>query len=254
MPQQCHCHSRMPQSPSDRSLSCSHIGEWGSRGLDDLLHVWQGIKDKPRTIQISQDILSIQYGMAEGQGPWFLPVGLTRTARKSVVRELTQRRMQGALVVLKLKWISSRARSGAVLGGSGEFSHLPPDSLALTPGAWKLYRSHIPSSKNAPTSVGKEGGNGKMRSLMLLPPTFQAGQVVSLFFFYFLGLPLRHVEVPKLGVELELQLQPLAYAIAIATRYLSHVCNLCHSSLGILNPLHESRDRTRIFMVPSRAH
>ena len=35
-------------------------------------------------------------------------------------------------------------------------------------------------------------------------------------FFFFLGLHLRHMEVPRLGVKLELQL--LAYTTAIATR------------------------------------
>ena len=38
-----------------------------------------------------------------------------RTAKKSVVKELTYRRMQGALVVLKLKWIPSWVRSGGEL-------------------------------------------------------------------------------------------------------------------------------------------
>ena len=37
------------------------------------------------------------------------------------------------------------------------------------------------------------------------------------------------MEVPRLGVESELQ--PLAYATATATWYLSHICNLHHSSL-----------------------
>ena len=45
-----------------------------------------------------------------------------------------------------------------------------------------------------------------------------------LSFLLFLGLLPRHMEVPRLGVELELQ--PPAYARAIATRDLSCVCNL----------------------------
>ena len=40
-------------------------------------------------------------------------------------------------------------------------------------------------------------------------------------FIFFLGLHLRHMEVPKLGVELELQL--LGYAIAIVTPDLSRL-------------------------------
>ena len=47
----------------------------------------------------------------------------------------------------------------------------------------------------------------------------------------------RHLEVPRPGVQLELQLQ--AYAIAIATQDLSHICELCCSSqqCWIFNPL-----------------
>ena len=43
--------------------------------------------------------------------------------------------------------------------------------------------------------------------------------------FFPLGSPLWRLEVPGLGVELELQL--LAYATASATPDLSHVCDLC---------------------------
>ena len=60
------------------------------------------------------------------------------------------------------------------------------------------------------------------------------------------------MEVPRLGVELELPL--LAYAIAIAMWDLSCVCDLYHSSWQhwILNPLREARDRTLILVDPSR--
>ena len=63
---------------------------------------------------------------------------------------------------------------------------------------------------------------------------------------------LRHTEVPRLGGQLQLQL--LAYTTVIATRDLSHICNLHHSSQQrqILNPLSKARDRTRNLMVPSR--
>ena len=46
--------------------------------------------------------------------------------------------------------------------------------------------------------------------------------------FCFLGLYLWHVEVPRLGVKLELQL--LAYTTATAMQDLSLVCDLHHSS------------------------
>ena len=56
------------------------------------------------------------------------------------------------------------------------------------------------------------------------------------------------MEVSGLGVEMELQLQ--AYATAIATLDLSHICNLCHSlwQHQILNPLSEARYQTCILM------
>jgi len=68
----------------------------------------------------------------------------------------------------------------------------------------------------------------------------------------FLGLHLQHMEVPRLGVQSELQL--LAYATATAMPDLSCVCKLHHSSWQsrILNPLSEARDRTCNLMVPSR--
>ena len=56
------------------------------------------------------------------------------------------------------------------------------------------------------------------------------------------------MEVPRLRVELELQL--LAYTTATATQDLSHVCDLPHSSWQhqILNPRSEARDRTHVLM------
>ena len=74
------------------------------------------------------------------------------------------------------------------------------------------------------------------------------------FFFAFLGQHLRHMEVPRLGVQLELQLP--VYTTATVTPDPSCVCDLQHSSQQsqILNPLSEARDRTRTFMVPSQIH
>ena len=59
------------------------------------------------------------------------------------------------------------------------------------------------------------------------------------------------MEVPRLGLRLEMQL--LAYAIAAATRDQSHVHSLHHSSwqCQIPNPLSEARDPTRILMDTS---
>ena len=60
------------------------------------------------------------------------------------------------------------------------------------------------------------------------------------------------MEVPRLGVQLELQLP--AYATVTAMLDLSRICDLHHSSWQhqILNPLSEARDHTQNLMVPSR--
>ena len=59
-------------------------------------------------------------------------------------------------------------------------------------------------------------------------------------FFVFLGPRLGHMEVPRLGVKLELNLP--AYTTAILE--LSCVCDLhlCSPQCQILNPLSEARD------------
>ena len=58
----------------------------------------------------------------------------------------------------------------------------------------------------------------------------------------FLGLYLQHMEVPRLGDELDPQWP--AYATATAMPDLNSVCNLHHSSQQrqSLNPLSEARD------------
>ena len=62
------------------------------------------------------------------------------------------------------------------------------------------------------------------------------------------------MKVPRLEVQSELQ--PLAYNIATATAISdpSHICDLHHSSWqhGILNPLSEERDRTCDLMDASQ--
>ena len=72
-----------------------------------------------------------------------------------------------------------------------------------------------------------------------------------LFFCFFLEPHLRHMEVPSLGIQSELQLP--ACARATATQDLSRICDLHHNSgqHGILNPLSEARDWTCNLMVPS---
>ena len=68
------------------------------------------------------------------------------------------------------------------------------------------------------------------------------------FFFFFLGPHLWHMEVPRVGVESELQLP--AYATASVTLDLSCIGDLHHSlqQCQILNPLSKARDRSPILM------
>ena len=56
------------------------------------------------------------------------------------------------------------------------------------------------------------------------------------------------MEVPRLGVDSELQLQ--AYTIAMETPDLNHICDLNHSLQQgqILNPLNRAWDQTRILI------
>ena len=80
--------------------------------------------------------------------------------------------------------------------------------------------------------------------------TQNISSLFSLFsFFFFLGPQPWHVEVPRLGISLELQLQ--AYATATTTSDLSHIYKLHHSSQQhqVLNSLSEARDQTCNLMV-----
>ena len=65
------------------------------------------------------------------------------------------------------------------------------------------------------------------------------------------GALLQHMEVPRLGVESELQLP--AYTTATATPDPSHLCNLRHNSrpCRILNPQREASDGTHLLMDTS---
>ena len=75
-----------------------------------------------------------------------------------------------------------------------------------------------------------------------------------IYLVFFLGLHPQQMDVPRLGVELDLQL--LAYAIATETQDPSCVCNLHHSSRQgqILNLLSEDRDRSCVLMVTGQIH
>ena len=74
------------------------------------------------------------------------------------------------------------------------------------------------------------------------------------FFLLFRATPVRHMELPRAGVEMELQL--LAYTTATATPDPSYFYDPQHSSQQhqILNPLSKARDQTCNLLVPSRIH
>ena len=75
----------------------------------------------------------------------------------------------------------------------------------------------------------------------------------SVFFWFcfvlFFWPYLQHMEVPRRGSELELQLP--AYTTAMVMWDPSHVCDLHHSSwqCQVLNPLREARNWTLVLMV-----
>ena len=73
--------------------------------------------------------------------------------------------------------------------------------------------------------------------------------LVFFFFFLLFRAAPRHIEVPRLRVESELQLP----AYTTATPDPSHVFNLCHSSQHhwLLNPQSEAKDQTHNLIVPS---
>ena len=74
------------------------------------------------------------------------------------------------------------------------------------------------------------------------------------FCLFVLGLHPQCMEVPRLGVESQLQLP--AYTTTTAMRDPSHICELHCSSqqCQILNPLMEAKDQTPILMDTSQVH
>ena len=103
------------------------------------------------------------------------------------------------------------------------------------------------------TQEGKEGIDFKTIWKDLGCSREENMSAIFLFFiFFFLGSHLLHVEVPRLGVKSELQLQ--VYTTATATPDPSCICNLHHSlqQHWILNPLSKARDGTHILMDTSQ--
>ena len=75
----------------------------------------------------------------------------------------------------------------------------------------------------------KRPGSWNIKRLQVIKKNqISQGFVVVVVVFCFLWLYLKHIEVPRLGVELEQQL--LAYATATAMPDQSCVCDIHHSS------------------------
>ena len=90
---------------------------------------------------------------------------------------------------------------------------------------WELANWPVPSDCNCVTQFSPLLNKTTAILLMILP-------VASLTntFFFFLGPHPWYIEVPRLGVELELQLQLPAYMAATAMWDPSHMYDLHHSS------------------------
>ena len=121
---------------------------------------------------------------------------------------------------------------------------LPRDVEALEGKNLKISKVSLWASSHGTDSIMK-----RQKSLDKTGNIFE--KFLPFFFFSFLGLHSRHMEVPRLGVQLELK--PPAYVRAIAMPDSSHVCNPHHSSgqCRILNPLIKAKDGTHNVMVPS---
>ena len=86
----------------------------------------------------------------------------------------------------------------------------------------------------------------------MLKAWFHKIHITMVFGFFFLGLHLWQMEVPRLGAKSELQL--LASTTAIAMPDLSHIYDLHHISRQhhILNLLSKARDQTCVLMDTDR--
>ena len=116
-----------------------------------------------------------------------------------------------------------------------------------------LVRATAPSKGGRPRSLYF---SGETRNLNIFTALLRLWLTMMncTFFFFFLGLYPRHMEVPRLGAKSELKLQ--AYITAIAMQDPSRIFNLHHSSgqCRIHNSLSQARDQTCNLMVPGWIH
>ena len=114
-----------------------------------------------------------------------------------------------------------------------------PQSASVLPSHSPLYPpSGLPLEETSSGGIWQEHRGPQCLKRML----------GSLHLFFSLGLYPRHMEVPRLGVQLGLQLP--AYTTATARQDLSLICDLHHSSRQhrILNLWCDARDPTCILM------
>ena len=122
--------------------------------------------------------------------------------------------------------------------------------LSSDPCCYSQILSSLCHSRNSWTRIYKRISLGVWCACVCLCVREREGEVF--FFFFFLWLHLCHMEIPKLGVEMELQLS--TYVMAIATLVLSrHICELYRSlcQCWIFNPLSEAKNWTHIQMDTS---
>ena len=127
--------------------------------------------------------------------------------------------------------------------GSSSFGQIPPATIQWR-GFWEIQCQIQP------------WWHSKTTSDVILWPTLiikfsrhHSMNLITIIFFFLLGLHQWHIEVARLGVELDLQLPVYATATATA-RDPSLICDLHQSSQQrlILNRLKQGRDRTCILM------
>ena len=110
----------------------------------------------------------------------------------------------------------------------------------------KPERKKNGAKENSATTREDGIEKGSFQTVRLESPLWSAKEdlIILTFFFFSLGPHPWHMEVPRLGVELELEL--LVCTTATATWDLRSICDPHHSSwqCRIPNPLGEARDRT----------
>jgi len=148
----------------------------------------------------------------------------------------------------------------SLLYSKGTFNPLPLFKIKLYSSSDGFSNSKLHSGSEVPIFWVARLTKGLSKALWVCLSAcicVSRGFLFCFFFFLpfvFLGLYPWHIEVPRLGVKLKLQL--LTYTTATAMWSLSYICKLHHSSqqCRILNPLSKARDWTCILMDAGQIH